>query len=223
MYMKEETLDRIDRYLRGEMTDGEKQAFENILAEDDILRQRVELIRDIVDAVETRSMKDHLRVLDEVRYKRKKIYRIGGVLSALVACLLLFVLFLRVGDDNLSIPVFIPADYGVYERGGAYSQDIVNMLKDSEYDEALYLIDSLETVYQSEDSLLLAKKIKTEEDIYVHERDSLALYQLGWLRIQALIGKKKFHEVRELLKQYRLKEGDYRNQADSLWILLKSR
>ena len=34
-------LNKIDRYLRGEMTDREKNAFENILAGDDNLRQRV--------------------------------------------------------------------------------------------------------------------------------------------------------------------------------------
>lgn len=220
MYMKEETLDKIDRYLRGEMTDSERNAFENVLAGDDILCQRVELMRDIVDAVETRGMKEHLTALDDVRHKRRKVYRIGGVVSTLAACLLLSILFLRVGD-NLSISVSIPSDYGVYERGGTYSQDIVEMLGDNQYDEALSLIDSLEIVYKSEDSLLLAKRIKTEEDVYLHERDSIALYRLGWLRIQALIGKKKYREVRESLKQYRLQEGDYRDKADSLWILLK--
>ena len=46
--MKEETLNKIDRYLRGEMTDREKNAFENILAGDDALRQRVELMKDII-------------------------------------------------------------------------------------------------------------------------------------------------------------------------------
>lgn len=62
--MKEETLNKIDRYLRGEMTDREKNAFENILAGDDALRQRVELMKDIIDAVETRAMKEHLVALD---------------------------------------------------------------------------------------------------------------------------------------------------------------
>ena len=65
--MKEETLNKIDRYLRGEMTDREKNAFENILAGDDALRQRVELTEDIIDAVETRAMKEHLAALDAVR------------------------------------------------------------------------------------------------------------------------------------------------------------
>lgn len=221
MYMKEETLDKIDRYLREEMTDSERNAFENALTGDDTLRQRVELMRDIVDAVETRGMEEHLKVLDEVRHKRRKVYRIAGVVSAMAACLLLSVLFLRVGDDNLSVPVSIPSYYGEFERGGTYSQDIVKMLRDNRYDEALSLIDSLEIAYRSEDSLLLTKSVKTEEDIYIHERDSIALYQLGWLRIQALIGSKKYREVRESLKQYRLQEGDYRDKADSLWILLK--
>lgn len=219
--MKEETLDKIDRYLRGGMIDCEKNAFENILAGDDNLRQRVELMRDIVDEVETRAMKERLTILDKKQYKRNKFYKIGGVVSALAACLLLAVFFLRVEEDNLSIPVSIPSDYEVYERGGTFSQDIVKMLRDSHYDEALLLIDSLKAVYQVEDSLVLAKKKMTEEDIYTHERDSIALYQLGWLRIQVLIGKKKYNEVRKSLKQYRLQEGDYREKADSLWILLK--
>lgn len=221
MYMKEETLDKIDRYLREELTDSERNAFENALAGDDILRQRVELMRDIADAVETRGMEEHLKVLDEVRHKRRKVYRIAGVVSALAVCLLLSVLFLRVGDDNLSVPVSIPSYYGEFERGGRYSQDIVKMLRDNRYDEAISLIDSLEIAYRSEDSLLLTKGVKTEEDIYIHEKDSIALYQLAWLRIQALIGSKKYREVRESLKQYRLQEGDYRDKADSLWILLK--
>ena len=219
--MKEETLNKIDRYLRGEMTDREKNAFENILAGDDALRQRVELTEDIIDAVETRAMKEHLAALDAVRSKRNKAYKIGGVVSVLAACLVLAVFFLRVGDDHLSIPVTIPFDLGIYERGGTHTQDVVKLLNDSQYEEALILIDSLRTVYRSEDSLILDKKIKTEEDVYVHECDSIVLYQLEWLRIQSLIGQKKYNEIRESLEQYRLQEGDYRDKADSLWMLLR--
>ena len=219
--MKEETLNKIDRYLRGEMTDREKNAFGNILAGDDALRQRVELTKDIIDAVEIRAMKEHLVALDVVRSKRNKVYKIGRSVSALAACLVLAVFFLRVGDDHLSIPVTIPSDLGIYKRGGTHTQEVVKLLNDSQYEEALILIDSLRTVYRSEDSLILAKKIKTEEDVYVHECDSIVLYQLEWLRIQTLIGQKKYNEVRELLEQYRLQEGDYRNKADSLWMLLR--
>ena len=219
--MKEETLNKIDRYLRGEMTDREKNAFENILAGDDALPQRGELTEDIIDAVETRAMKEHLAALDAVRSKRNKAYKIGGVVSVLAACLVLAVFFLRVGDDHLSIPVTIPSDLGIYERGGTHTQDVVKLLNDSQYEEALILIDSLRTVYRSEDSLILDKKIKTEEDVYVHECDSIVLYQLEWLRIQSLIGQKKYNEIRESLEQYRLQEGDYRDKADSLWMLLR--
>lgn len=217
--MKEETLDKIDRYLREEMTESDEKAFENILAGDNALRQRVERMRDIVDAVETLGMKAHLAALDEVRHKRKKVYWVGGIASALAACLLL-AFFLRIGNDHLMIPVSVPSDF-TSERGGGYTQDVAKLLNHNQYDKALLLIDSLETEYKREDSLLLAKKNLTEEDIYVHQSDSIALYQLSWLRIQAFIGKKKYDEVRELLKQYRLQEGDYRNKADSLWILLK--
>ena len=49
-----------------------------------------------------------------------------------------------------------------------------------------------------------------------------SLYQLEWLRIQSLIGQKTYNEVRESLEQYRLQEGDYRDKADSLWMLLLS-
>lgn len=219
--MKEETLDRIDRYLRGEMTDSEKEDFENLLAQDNTLRQRVELMRDIIDAVETRAMKEHLAEMNKTQRQRRRFYRIGSIVAALAACLLLAVFFLRVGNDNVPVPVFSPFVYEIPERGGTYSQDVVRMLKDGLYDEALLLIDSLETAYRSEDSLVLAKEIKTEEDIYIHESDSIALYHLGWLRIQALTGKKKYREVRDALERYRFLEGDYRDKADSLWMLLE--
>lgn len=75
-------------------------------------------------------------------------------------------------------------------NGGTHTQNVVKLLNDSQYDEALILVDSLRIVYRSEDSLVLAKKIKTEEDVYVHECDSIVLYQLEWLRIQSLIGQK---------------------------------
>lgn len=219
--MKEETLNKIDRYLRGEMTEREKNAFENILAGDDALRQRVELMKDIIDAVETRAMKEHLVALDVVRSKRNQVYKIGRIVSVLAACLVLAVFFFHVGDDHLSIPVTIPSDLGMYQRGGTHTRNVVKLLNDSQYDEALILVDSLRIVYRSEDSLVLAKKIKTEEDVYIHECDSIVLYQLEWLRIQSLIGQKKYNEVRESLEQYRLQEGDYRDKADSLWMLLR--
>lgn len=139
----------------------------------------------------------------------------------MAACLVLAVFFFHVGDDHLSIPVSIPSDLGMYQRGGTHTQNVVKLLNDSQYDEALILVDSLRIVYRSEDSLVLAKKIKTEEDVYIHECDSIVLYQLEWLRIQSLIGQKKYNEVRESLEQYRLQEGDYRDKADSLWMLLR--
>ena len=94
--MKEETLNKIDRYLRGEMTDREKNAFENILAGDDTLRQRVELMKDIIDAVETRAMKEHLVALDVVRSRRNQVYKIGRIVSVLAACLVLAVFFFHI-------------------------------------------------------------------------------------------------------------------------------
>lgn len=220
--MKEETLDKIDRYLRGEMADGEKKAFERVLAGDASLRQRIELMKDIADAVEARAMKAHLMMLEKEHSKRKRVYRVGTVASVLaVACLLLTVFVLRMGNEEPVIPMSIPSDF-TYERGGSSCiSDVVKFLRADQYDKALSLIDSLEIEYKGEDSLLLAKKSLTEEEIYVHQSDSVALYQLGWLRIQALIGKRKLDEVRRQLKQYKLQEGVYRTKADSLWILLE--
>ena len=145
--MKEETLNKIDRYLRGEMTEREKNAFENILAGDDALRQRVELMKDIIDAVETRAMKEHLVALDVVRSRRNQVYKIGRIVSVLAACLVLAVFFFHVGDDHLSIPVSIPSDLGMYQRGGTHTQNVVKLLNDSQYDEALILVDSLRIGY----------------------------------------------------------------------------
>ena len=219
--MKEETLDKIDRYLRGEMAEDEKKIFERVLAGDTSLRQRVELMKDITDSVEARAMKAHLMILENEHSKRKRVYRVRLMSSVLVAaCLLLTVFVLRLGNEEPVISISIPSDF-THERGGNCIGDVVDFLRTDQYDKALSLIDSLEIEYKSEDSLLLAKKCLTEEEIYVRQSDSVALYQLGWLRIQALIGKKKLDEVRRLLKQYKLQEGVYRTKADSLWILLE--
>ena len=51
------------------------------------------MTEDIIDAVETRAMKEHLAALDAVRSKRNKAYKIGGVVSVLAACLVLAVFF----------------------------------------------------------------------------------------------------------------------------------
>lgn len=249
--MKEEILDKIDRYLRKEMTSEETAAFEQELQQDASLREEVELTKDIIGRLKDRQEKleqmkkwdreyagyraeraiaepertnaatAYEAVMPRSGKKNRTIVWISSI--GIAACLIAGVFMIRpnydrsISNDEINSPIV-----GSY-RGTFFTHEIQDLITRGKNEQALVLIDSLEENYKKEAMQYHEEEALTEEESYVLQTNALAMYELEWLRIKALIGGKQYKEAFEVLGKYRLQEGDYQEKADSLWNELKER
>lgn len=253
--MKEEILDKTDRYLRKEMTSEEAAAFEKELQKDASLKEEVELTKDIMAALKDRHeklarMKEWDKQYAEFLHEKtaaeeeRKVCAIpapkeepampGRLVSkrtirmfvwiagiGIAACLLIGIFIIRPYYEPDIREVNAPL-LGSY-RGTFFTHEIQDLITQGKNDRALTLIDSLEEKYKMEAGQYYGKDSLTEEESYELQANVLALYELEWLRIRALIGDKQYEKAFNALDKYRMREGDYQEKADSLWNELKKR
>lgn len=250
--MKEEILDKIDRYLRKEMTLEETEAFEQELQKDVSLREEVELTKDIIGSLKDRQEKlERMKEWDthNVEYKDEMAaaeVREGNAIPAyktamprsgsthrifswiafigIAACLLVGVFLIHpVYDSTISdVSMSAPPLSNSY-RGTFSTHEIQNLITQGKNEQALTLIDSLEENYKMEAMQYHGKDSLTDEEAYELQVNALATYELEWLRIKALIGDKQYEKALSALDKYRMQEGDYQEKADSLWNKVKKR
>lgn len=254
--MKEEILDKIDRYLRKEMTPEETEAFEQEEQKDAVLKEEMELTKDIIDRLKDRQekleqMKEWDSHYDEYieedtdakgpkyacaipAYREEEPATPRPVASGITnrkfvwvaaigvaACLLIGVFMIRTSYDSaISHNEMDPSMPGSY-RGTFSTHEIQALMDQGEYDQSLVLIDSLEKNYRMEVMQYHQKDSLTEEEAYALQTNALAIYELEWLRIQALIANRQYEKAFKLLDKYRMQEGDCQEKADSLWHELK--
>lgn len=249
--MKEEILDKIDRYLRKEMTSEETAAFEQELQHDASLREEVELTKDIIGRLKDRQEKleqmkkwdreyaeyiDEMAVAEPGRMNAAPAYEAAMPCSGkknrtvvwiasmgIAACLIAGVFMIRPSYDRSIINNEINSPIVGSYRGTFFTHEIQDLITQGKNEQALVLIDSLEENYKKETMQYHGKDSLTEEESYDLQTNALALYELEWLRIKALIGDKQYKEAFKILGKYRLQEGDYQEKADSLWNELKER
>lgn len=249
--MKKEILDKIDRYLRKEMTSEETAAFEQELQQDASLREEVELTKDIIGRLKDRQEKleqmkkwdrEYAEYIDEMAVAEpgrmnaapaceaampcsgKKNRTVVWIASmGIAACLIAGVFMIRPSYDRSIINNEINSPIVGSYRGTFFTHEIQDLITQGKNEQALVLIDSLEENYKKETMQYHGKDSLTEEESYDLQTNALALYELEWLRIKALIGDKQYKEAFKILGKYRLQEGDYQEKADSLWNELKER
>lgn len=249
--MKEEILDKIDRYLRKEMTSEETAAFEQELQQDASLREEVELTKDIIGRLKDRQEKleqmkkwdrEYAEYRDEVAVaepgrtnaatayeaamprsgkKNRTIVWIASI--GIAACLIAGVFMIRPSYDCSIINNEINSPIVGSYRGTFFTHEIQDLITQGKNEQALVLIDSLEENYRKEAMQYHEEDTLTEEESYGLHTNALAMYELEWLRIKALIGDKQYEKAFKVLGKYRLQEGDYQEKADSLWNELKER
>lgn len=240
--MKEEILDKIDRYLRKEMTSEETAAFEQELQQDASLREEVELTKDIIGRLKDRQEKlEQMKKWDREyvesgrtnaatayeaampRFGKKNRTIVWIASIGIAACLIAGVFMIRPSYDRSIINNEINSPIVGSYRGTFFTHEIQDLITQGKNEQALVLIDSLEENYKKEAMSYHGKDSLTEEESYGLQANALAMYELEWLRIKALIGNKQYKEAFKILGKYRLQEGDYQEKADSLWNELKER
>ena len=228
--------DRINAYLRHEMSQSERVAFEKDLKSDESLRHDYELTCRIKEALSLR--KDMMHKLnqweeeeaknekqDNYNVKKRFMLRHWMIGLSVAACIAGAIIVLR--------PLFFP-DYSKEIRFSSMPSQIASASKQSsslsittldsliatkEYSQALIMVDSISDMYKGDISTT-----GRQDSIYGTGTDSQqmldSIYQLEWRRIQILNGLDRRNETLDLLKPFREHDGMFKSSADSLYHVL---
>ena len=153
---------------------------------------------------------------------RKLIYWISGIAALFIVGFFLFN-NIFVGED--ADVAFSPRPQGVSTIRGI-DATTENLLAKSDYQGALERIESLEDEIATELMTLEREKgargAEGEDEIaYKQEELKLKQEELSWLKVQALLGLNRKEEAIALLDKIRNSESEYKEQADSLYKVLK--
>lgn len=152
---------------------------------------------------------------------RKLIYWISGIAALFIVGFFLFNNLYFNEDADMT---FSPRPQGVSTIRGI-DATTENLLAKADYQGALGRIDSLEV-----EIAMKQMEIEREKDSRGAEQDRLAYKQeelmmkqeeLSWLKVQALLGLNRKEEAMALLNKIRNSESEYKEQADSLYNVLK--
>lgn len=227
--MKEEYEDRIDAYLMGTMTEDERRQFEADTKKDDELKRQFEFTRDVQAALKSRiekliAIKEWEKRKEEEKKvaSRKRIYWASGIAAVFIVG---FFLFNNIYVSEDADVAFSPRPQGVSTIRGI-DATTENLLAKADYQVALERIDSLEDEIATELMILEREKgargAEGEGEIaYKQEELKLKQEELSWLKVQALLGLNRKEEAIALLDKIRHSESEYKEQADSLYNVLK--
>ncbi len=225
--MYKDNQDRIDAYLRGEMTSDERAEFEKDKNTDAALRQEYLETKAISDAIADRREKlTQMRRWDaeeKLRIKigrRKKLIRLWTIGVSAAACVAIgfFALkpayYMTSSNDSYIMPDFSQEAY--YRSGDSNLECLDSLIIDKKYDKALTFADSL--IYENKLELAQYEPLDSlsEKESYQKLQTEECLYDLEWRMANILLVLDKEAEALILLKELASKENVYSSQADSL-------
>lgn len=222
--MDEKNLDRIDRYLRKEMSPEESLNFEQEALNDSELLEEVDLSYRVKRSLADRQQK--LYVISKwANRQRNRIIQFSSIIS--IAAMLLIGLFiwfpLEEGqkDEPLLAVVDDASDESIQIESKQIIRSVKKSIEEGEEEKAIEKVEQLEQmrVLPTLDAVSAGGVIVG--NLLANERnDTLTLYEdayeLHWLKICALVKMGKKEEVKEKLASFILIEGKYKQKADSL-------
>lgn len=153
---------------------------------------------------------------------RKFIYWISGIAALFIVGFFLFKNVYFVEDADVA---FSPRPQGVSTIRGIDSTT-ENLLAKADYKGAFDRIVTLEDEIATE-LMMIDREInsrgETEDEKLAYKQKELKVRQeeLSWLKVQALLGLNRKEEAIALLEKIRNSESEYKEQADSLYNMLK--
>lgn len=223
--MDDRYLERIDMYLRKEMTAEECVAFEQEVLNCSELHRELELTHVIACVLGKRQQK-----IDKIaQWERSRRYmNILRISTAAVAAILVFgFLFVHFGkisitEQKLLSETNTPAILHANNKNAI--QEIKTAIKKGKNVEAIDIINDLENTNAIPTLNEMAGiRPVPEQSVCSQELDSLNndAYELHWLKICSLINVGKRQEAVASLKTFITIEGQYAEKADSLLRVLE--
>lgn len=221
--MDERNFERIDRYLRKEMSPEESLNFEQDALNDSELRKETELTYRIKRSLTDRQQKLH----KTAHWERKKKYKAVSFASvASIAAVLVvgFIMTKPIIEQNNNNEFVASAEIEtapeiLQEKSREAVASVRKSISEGRANEAIAEVTSLEeqNVIPSlpdvaDGRLMMSNNLESENVTAL----SIEAYELHWLKIQSLINVGKSTEAYELLKSFVKVEGKYKALADSL-------
>ena len=225
--MDENKYEMIDRYLRNEMSPGERLNFEQDALNDPVLREEIEITYRI-----KRRLSDRQRKL----YKTKHWENKGKFKIASLAAVASFAAVIVVGfsivkplmdttgsDGNIVALAKMEESEKLKNLGEKAILSVKKSISEGKEEIAIAEVDKLE-----KQNLIPALKnvsggkFVTSQSVETEVADALRndAYELYWLKIHSLISIGKYKEAEELLKSFVKIDGQYKDNADSLLQLI---
>lgn len=252
--------DKIDDFVLDKMSETDKINFSKEIDSDKEKQEQLQLTKNLCNAIKSRNTKMSFisqfnkEYNDEHRNdtKKKKIifWISSGVSIAAVFLLGIFIINPPMKDStrlsNNSTPANLeqirPVDFHLYQESNKSFNDIVELLKQTKYEDALKLIVISEEHLTIECNKLSAKSENTsrinldgykvnETNVFSNKSDSIMnndcetnnikllekqKYDLTWLKVNTLIGLNRILEAKQILIELREVDGAYKLKADSL-------
>lgn len=199
--------DRIDSYIRGEMTAAERSMFVSELSSNPELRKEYELTKSIANSISDRAKKkEQILAWKKKKTSYKTIYLSSAITSIAAIFVVGFFLFRNTPDGSAPIAMDRVTSS---DRYTAYSE-ISMLIEKEDYTRALAYIEKAESSSVNS-NFPMEKQIMANNDSI-----STNLYELKWLKAQVLVGLDRTNEAKSLLKEIKNIEGKYHNDIDSL-------
>ncbi|MBD5275396.1 MAG: hypothetical protein HDS37_04765 [Bacteroides sp.] len=227
--MSTDNQERIDAYLRGEMSSEERTKFESDLKTDSALNKDYIETKAISEAIGDRKKKldmmtrwdNEEELILKLEHRRKTIRNlaIGMSVAACTAIGFLTIrpLFFYSSPSPTNDFVMPDLKNEQFLRDNGNSMDYLDSLITSkDYKRALVYTDSLILDCNNELSLYKAKVSLTEKENADKENCEEYLEDLEWRRANLLVALGHMLEAKNNLRQIVKKEGYYSEQADSL-------
>lgn len=257
--------DKIDDFVLDKMSETDKINFTKEISFDKEKQEQLQLTKDLCNAIKSRNAKMSIisqfnkEYNDEHRIdtkKKKNIFWMSSVVSvAAVFILGIFIIIPSMKDStklsknsNLAnVEQIRPVDFKLYQDSNNSYNDIVELLKQTKYEDALKLIIISEEHLAIECNKLFAKSENTsrinldgykvnETNVFSNLSDSIMnndcetnnikllekqKYDLTWLKVNTLIGLNRILEAKQILIELRDVDGAYKLKADSLLNIIE--
>lgn len=220
--MDERINDKIDRYLRKEMSSEETLLFEQEILNDEELRKEIEVSLLIRKSLAARA--DKLRIMNRWRNRRKnRIIKSSFIVSTAALFVIGFFLFKPMATSTDSHRMVAVQTKSKSEHLDI-SRNEVNRVKEKVRDakndkEVVEAVDELDNRSDIPFiSMDISGNYMSHETTDTEEERNLKLdiYELQWKKITSLIRMGKNKEAVSLLKHFVTIQGKHQEQADSI-------
>lgn len=216
--MDEITLQRIDKYLRKEMSSTEKIYFEQEMLNNEELRKEVEVTFLLKKSLDDRQRK-LLQVKRWTNKRRNLSLKILSVIS--VAAILVLAFIINIPENQQYAANDVVAKNEKVVRTQQKAQKVIQSMRHSmekgNDSEAMQALDDWET---SPEKITMNQLTCDSQAVVLSQSEKETLkkdiYELQWLKICLLVKQGEKNEALSLLKSFVSMEGRYKENADSL-------